>query len=1187
MFLKQLSIFGFKSFAEKVTVDFVPGVTAVVGPNGSGKSNITDALRWVLGEQSAKSLRGGTMEDVIFAGSDSRKPLNIAEVTITLDNESGLLPIDYNEVSVKRCVYRTGESEFYINGSRCRLRDIVDLFTDSGLGREAFSIISQGKVDQILNSKPEERRTIFEEAAGVLKYKQRKLKAEGKLTETEDNLNRVNDILHELDGQLETLKAQAEKAKMYLDKKRLKEKSEIALTVYQIETLYQEWESLNSKWEERTESEKSVANAVQQAELALDAERKKQDGLDEAITSLQNILLEVSGQLEKLEGTSQVLQERKKNTNGQIGQLHVSIKEAGRKIEELKNELEATKKLIQEKGQEIKHVQVELQDKKKELDFFDDQIEATIDSLKSDYVEILNKRASENNRLQYLENQLGQQEIKLKKTNENYDKYTKGYQEIKNKLLEERERLGQLLQALEDIAQQEKDLVEHMDELKVNLDKQQSTLMESYRMADKLKAQKESLESLAEDYAGYFQGVREVLRAKKSFLPGIEGAVAELIDVPKELETAIEIALGSAVQHVIVQSEEDGRKAIEFLKKNKLGRATFLPLNIVRPKQLQSEQISFLRRHSPFIGIASQLIRFDKKYEPAIGNLLGNVIIAKDLQGATELAKLLQYRFRIVTIDGEVINPGGSMTGGNSKQKRNSLVGRKNEIARLKEELHAVETAISNHMLEANKLKEQLARHNSLLDETAKIKKERQQERQELEKQISQLEINQKNTQDYMALFEMEKKEITAECSSIKAQMEQVSSGLESSQKEIAKLDEQIAELTNKRNEQRQNKELLAGDISELNTRYAALNEQINAEKANRARLVQTLKESENQMEDVDKRLSALQEESQNIEQNIVDNRQQINIMREKKEETIQEAATRRKERNEVQQSIAAIEKELQELKRKHRQMMNLAKESEMKKNRLEIELENYAHILKNDYAMTYDQAKAEYPLEEPPEKTKSRLERLKDEIQDMGAVNIGAIDEYERVNSRYEFLKAQQQDLMEAKNTLEQIMDEMDGEMIKRFGQTFASIQQSFEGVFRSLFGGGRAKLELTSPDDLLTTGVEIVAQPPGKKLQNLSLLSGGERSMTAIALLFSILKVRPVPFCVLDEVEAALDEANVHRFSNYLKEFSKNTQFIVITHRQGTMAGADVLYGVTMQESGVSKLVSVKLEEAEVLAK
>ncbi|WP_340085219.1 chromosome segregation protein SMC [Siminovitchia sp. FSL H7-0308] len=1187
MFLKQLSIFGFKSFAEKVTVDFVPGVTAVVGPNGSGKSNITDALRWVLGEQSAKSLRGGTMEDVIFAGSDSRKPLNIAEVTMILDNTSGLLPIDYNEVSVKRCVHRTGESEFYINGSRCRLRDIVDLFTDSGLGREAFSIISQGKVDQILNSKPEERRTIFEEAAGVLKYKQRKMKAEGKLAETEDNLNRVNDIIHELDGQLETLMEQAEKAKTYLDKKRLKEKSEIALTVYQIETLYKEWESLNNKWEEHTDNEQSVANAVQQAEMALDGKRETENGLDEAITSLQNVLLDVSGQLEKLEGTSQVLQERKKYTNEQMEQLQVSIQEAGSKIEELKKQLEATRNLLQKKDQEIDHVQDELKKKKNELGFFDDQIEATIDSLKSDYVEVLNQRASEKNRLQYLESQLSQQEIKLQKANENYDKYSGDYQDIKSKLLEKKEKIVQVLKALEDIVLQEKELVEHMNGLKGKLDQQQSMLMESYRTADKLKAQKESLESLAEDYAGYFHGVRQVLKAKKSILSGIEGAVAELIDVPKELETAIEIALGSAVQHIIVQTDEDARKAIEFLKKNRLGRTTFLPLNIVRPKQLQSEQLAFLQRHSRFVGIASQLIRFDKKHEAAIGNLLGNVIIAKDLQGATELAKLLQYRFRIVTVDGEVMNPGGSMTGGNSKQKRNSLVGRKNEIARLKKELYAVETTISNYELEGSRLKEQLAKYNNVLDEAGKQKKKWLRERQELEKQISQLEINEKNAQDYMALFEMEKKEITAECISIQDQMKQVASVLENSQQEIAKLDKEIEELTTKRNEQRQHKELLSGDINELNTRYATLHEQKNAEIANRDRLMLTLKELQNDMVDAEERLAALQKESEKIEKNIVDNHQQIHIMRKKKEETIEEAALRRKERNAVQQAIAEIEIELRALKRKHRKMMNLAKESELKKNRLEVELENYAHILKNEYRMSYERAKADYPLEETPEEAKNRLEVLKNEIEDMGTVNIGAIEEYDRVNSRFEFLQAQQQDLMEAKDTLIQIMEEMDGEMIKRFGQTFESIQQAFEGVFRSLFGGGRAKLELTAPDDLLTTGVEIVAQPPGKKLQNLSLLSGGERSMTAIALLFSILTVRPVPFCVLDEVEAALDEANVLRFSNYLKEFSQSTQFIVITHRQGTMSGADVLYGVTMQESGVSKLVSVKLEEAEALAK
>jgi chromosome segregation protein len=1185
LFLKQLNIFGFKSFAEKATIDFVPGVTAVVGPNGSGKSNITDALRWVLGEQSAKSLRGSRMEDVIFAGSDSRKPLNIAEVSIILDNGSGLLPIDYNEVSVKRCVYRTGESEFFINGSRCRLKDIMDLFTDSGLGKEAFSIISQGKVDQILNSKPEERRAIFEEAAGVLKYKQRKLKAEDKLSETEDHLNRVNDILHELDSQLAALQSQAEKAKVYLDRKRLKEMYEIALTVHQLEELYKEWELLNSEWEKHSEGEKSLGAGVRQMESALEEERAKRDRLDEAIHSLQDALLGVSGELEKLEGTHQVLEERKKHTNGLISQAQISVKEAGAKIRELQKELESARKQKDDKDRQIHHIQEELERKEKELGFFDDRIEKNIESLKSDYVERLNHRASEKNRLQYLENQLKRQEIKLQKADESYQKYKEEYKEINRKLSNKKERLGELVQTMESAVRKEKELVQQFDELKAEMDKQQSVLMESFRAADKLKAQKESLESLAEDYAGYFQGVREVLKAKR-MLPGIEGAVAELIDVPKELETAIETALGSAVQHVVVKTEGDGRKAIEFLKKNRLGRATFLPLDIMQPKQLQKEKISLLHQQRAFVGIASQLIRFDKQYESAIGNLLGNVIIAKDLQGATELARLLQYRFRIVSIDGDVINPGGMMTGGHSKQKRSSLVGRKNEIARIKKELLAANKTISSDKEKADRLKEELQACRNRLAEADKRKKEWHQERQELEKQISQLEVNQKNTRDYMALFDLEKAEISAECDSIKQEMKQVAAAIEKSREEMARLDREMEELTKKRDEQRHHQESLLKDIHHLQTRFAALNEQIQAEKANCDRLARTLKETEQQMEDASQKCFMLQKEHEKIERDIADNERNISIIKQKKESIIREAASRRKERNDAQQSILSMEQQLQEVKKKHRRMMNAAKESELKKNRLEMELENYAHILKNEYALSYEQAKEKYPLKDTPENAARRLETVKKEIAELGAVNIGAIDEYERVHSRHHFLKEQQRDLLEARDTLRKTMDEMDGKMIKQFGETFQSIQQAFSGVFRSLFGGGRAKLELTAPDDLLHTGVEIVAQPPGKKLQNLSLLSGGERSMTAIALLFSILKVRPVPFCVLDEVEAALDEANVHRFSNYLKEFSKNTQFIVITHRQGTMAGADVLYGVTMQESGVSKLVSVKLEEAKVLA-
>lgn len=1186
MFLKQLNIYGFKSFAEKTELEFVPGVTAVVGPNGSGKSNVTDALRWVLGEQSAKSLRGGTMEDIIFAGSDGRKPLNYAEVSIILDNQAGKLPIDYNEVSVKRRVFRTGESEFFINDNPCRLRDIVDLFTDSGLGREAFSIISQGKVDQILNSKPEERRTIFEEAAGVLKYKQRKKKTEEKLTETEENLNRVQDILHELDSQLVVLKEQAETAEKFLEKQDELKKIEGALIVREIENLYGKWEKIKSEVEAHTDSEIKLSNEVHQLEVATDEERKRQNELDENISRLQEELLSVSEHLEKLEGRRQVLQEKNRNAVRNKDMLEEKIKNAQAKNNELLNEKRETERLISQKQTEADAFKKQLSEKKRELNQLDDSIDHTIESLKSDYVDLMNEHVSDKNELQYIEKQLDQMEVRLQKLAGDKNKYDEEKTSLEKELRIKHEKLQELKDRISAFEKEEQLFLEESESLKKQSELQQSRLFQLYREHQQLKAKKESLETMEEDYAGYMQGVREILKGKGTILHGIEGSAADLIHVPKELETGIETALGGAVQHVVVQTEADGREAINYLKKNRLGRATFLPLSIIKAKYLNASVKAVLQNHDSFLGVAADLVGCEKKYEPVIRYLLGNVVVAKDLKGAGELAKLADYRLRIVTQAGEIINPGGSMTGGASKQKKSSLIGRKNQLEQIRKDLVVLEREITSTELSVNSVKEKLADYEKRMSQGQTKKKELEGLLYELQSDAARLEISKKNTEEYLTLCAMEEKELAEEEETLKLHKHEITEAIKNMEQSIRSLEEKIQGLSEKKSLQQSSKDLLMSSINKLNIQNAQLEEQLVAAQSNLERIEASIEQTSLESEAAHKELNALYAENEDILGQVAELEKEAEKVQARREETFQNISNCRNERARLQEAVSGKEIELKELARQQKRLADKLKGEELKVNRLELEMENLIKTLRDEFTISFERAQNEFSLSVEVSEAKQRRDELKKEISEIGTVNIGAIEEYKRVNNRSQFLMEQQTDLLRAKETLYQIMDEMDEEMTKRFGRTFQSIQQAFQGVFSSLFGGGRAELRLTQPDDLLYTGVDIIAQPPGKKLQNLSLLSGGERSLTAIALLFSILKVRPVPFCVLDEVEAALDEANVNRFSEYLKKFSENTQFIVITHRQGTMAGADVLYGITMQESGVSKLVSVKLEEERMMA-
>ncbi|GAE24219.1 chromosome partition protein smc [Halalkalibacter wakoensis JCM 9140] len=1185
MFLKRLEVVGFKSFAEQINIDFVPGVTAVVGPNGSGKSNISDSIRWVLGEQSAKSLRGSKMEDIIFAGSDSRKPLNYAEVSLILDNEDQHLSIDYSEVSVTRRVYRTGESEYLINKQTCRLKDIVDLFLDSGLGREAYSIIGQGKVEEILSNKAEDRRVIFEEAAGVLKYKTRKVKAEKRLQETQENLYRVEDILHELEGQVEPLEIQASIAKDYLHKRSELKEVDIALLVHEIDELHETWTEKKNELQRLVISYDERQKRLDEMERLRIELREKTSQLSSAFTNLQDELLRTSEDLEKSEGKREVLKERKKNASQNKEQLQRSIEEKTIQLANVKNDWKKEQVASSEARQKLNALKDAVESKQLLVERSNVDIEEEIDQLKADYIEVLNEQASIRNEKRYLEEQLSNQEGRQQRLLlENEDLLTER-QRIQLKAKAEKENMSEKERQLEKIGEEYRQVSRQYEQDKERYQKKQTQLYETYQMIQKIQSRADVLEEMQADFSGFFHGVKEVLKARGGKLSGVIGAVAELLQVPKSYETAIEVALGGASQHIVMKSEADARLAIQFLKQNRIGRATFLPLPVIKPKVIPDFQLAQMNKHSSFIGVAASLLTYENMYESIVYNLLGNVIIAKDLQGANEIAKLSGHRFRIVTIEGDVVNPGGSMTGGSVKQKQTPLLGRKRELEDLQGKLVTLKAGTTKLEQEVKGLKQTQLQMEQALEELRTKGEVARQDFQDAKSAVRELEREVERSQEQFSRFDRDKVGFKEEIDRLKNRIIELETSYEVATNEASKLEKKVKHLEQDQQMQRETKENLKEelmqekiDLATAKERYHSIDERLKALSRSKEALEEELKELKDHYDLLLGEMTNRSDGETSLDSTIEEKR--------KRKVELSEAISKMKEeRAEVEANYADLE---HKLKGEQVELVTLAdtcRKIEVKVNRMDVELDNRLTHLREEYELSFEAAKSQYELALPPEEARTKVKLIKLAIEELGTVNLGAIEEYERVRERFEFLTEQQQDLFTAKTTLHDVISEMDEEMTKRFHDSYVQIRAHFQTVFKQLFGGGQADLVLTEPDNLLHTGVEILAKPPGKKMQNLALLSGGERSLTAIGLLFAILKVRPVPFCVLDEVEAALDEANVSRFANFLKDFSGATQFIVITHRKGTMEEADVLYGVTMQESGVSRLVSVKLEETKEL--
>lgn len=1185
MFLKRLQSVGFKSFAERIDVEFVPGVTAVVGPNGSGKSNITDAIRWVLGEQSARSLRGSTMEDIIFQGSDTRSPLNVAEVTLVLDNTKQTLPLDYKEVSVTRRVFRSGESEFYINKQACRLKDIVELFMDSGLGREAFSIISQGKVEEILSSKAEERRIIFEEAAGVLKYKQRKKKSEFKLAETEENLHRVDDILHEIEQQISPLEEQSKKAENYLSlKKQLKEK-EISFLITEIDDLHQEWQNLLKILEDEKNKEVICRDSIKQKEARMEQERQAIESLDGAIEELQAKLLKVTQDLEQYEGKKRLYDERHKHleeNKEKLQQQKAETKEATQKLKkELEfelNELESLKKQRRETNKATKKLELSLSTSK-------ENILEKIEELKSIYIEHLNDQAANRNEKHSVEQQLEQ----LLRKKEGHKGKQQELQTSRNDLLVSHEQaVNDLNKFKENFADKQK----RLEKLKRDLEDKRKTYHESqtklyqgYQHIEKMKSRKEMLEEMKEDFQGFFQGVKAVLKARENQrLYHIHGAVLELIDIPKQFITAIETVLGGQAQHIVVSDEQAARSAIGYLKQARSGRATFLPLNTITSRFIPANVQENIRSHQGFIDIAADLVKVQPQYEHVVKHLMGHVIIARTLKDANEIARLANRRYRVVTLEGDVVNPGGSMSGGAKQQRNTSLFTREKDLQEVTEKLADYEQRADQFSENVKNQREDIDKMEKQIDELEGSIQQEQQEFQTKREHVTEINMRLKSLEENIDLYSREQQQFNQDETQLKHQRDQLTKYLENIEQELYSIQQQIDMLTVQEAEFNESKEKLQEKLQGHKVSLAEQIERLKHQQEKTSSLKQQLADSEAQHKKVASELDNLleieqsKESEETIEQHINDNTTA-------KQSVLNAIEQRRIERNERLQKVSKQEAELKENHQQHQALQESIQKKEVKTNRMDVDLENRLSQLQTDYEMTYERAIEVYEKCNHIEETKTAVESLKKEISDLGTVNLGAVDEYKRISERFNFLTIQKEDLVTAKQALYTAIAEMDEEMERLFTETFDQIREEFSIVFTELFGGGVAELKLTDPTNILHTGVDIVAQPPGKKLQNLSLLSGGERALTAIALLFSILRVRPVPFCILDEVEAALDEANVDRFAKYLRSHSEKTQFIVITHRKGTMEGADVLYGVTMQESGVSRLVSVRLEETEQL--
>ena len=1184
MYLKGLEIQGFKSFADKVEFEFPAGVAIVVGPNGSGKSNVSDAIRWVLGEQSIKSLRGGKLEDIIFAGTDKRKPVGMAQVSITFDNSGGIFPLEYNEVTVTRRVYRSGESEFLINKSSCRLKDIHELFMDTGLGKDAYSIISQGKVEEIIMAKPEERRHLIEEAAGITKYRIRKQEATRRLTDTELNLTRVADIINELESQIEPLRIQSEKAQEYIGYTNTLRGLELGVIVNVIEesrTKLTEYKAeLEHLKQDIVKNETFVSQTeAQNSKFKLDLQQK-----NEVLYQSQQAVFEVATSLERQEANVRLNEEKKLGLEQKLEALANEIAGSKERLSSLRNEEKTNKAGFEELRENIKNEKQQLSTKEEKLKALDEKFQTrrkAEEENKTQLIELLNENAGIKNSLSKKEFEQINLERKLEQNQNGQLKTEQLLEANLADILTFEVKTKDMEQQITHKAQQFEHVTKDKAQRRIKLEETERNLRELQNIYSKLTSRVKALSDLKDDFEGYQRGVKEVLKNWKRGLPalkGIKGVVAEVIKVPKELELAVEVALGGSLQHVITDTDESAKRAINFLKETKNGRATFLPLNTINPYRIKDQEKTLLAMEG-VLGLAANLVEFPKEFSPVIEYLLGRIVIVENIDKALKVAKKSGFKLKIVTPEGEVLNPGGSLTGGSVYRKDSGLLSRGREIEELTKEASGKNMEITKALSQLETLKALITKLEGQLSELKEQGQNLKFEKANLEKDLARLLALKENLESQLEEIVLDKKSFLEDLEAITKETKRLELNLNFCLEREQEIKRKLSFDQQELSEEEIQKTGLSEAITELKVRLSALEQKkINTENSIRqqqniiAELAQQISEKEAELEKVF--TSQI-----DIRHGLEEHRFEIKNLFEMKEKSEQEVTACRDVINELNLKIeereVAVKKSLKELQQNQQREKSL----EIKEARQEADLNNCLTRLETDFELTIEEALKEKSDIIDKREVNREIKDLKLKVSLLGNVNIDAIEEFTKVRERYEFLSQQCSDLNQAKDSLYKVIKEMDTIMTKRFKEAFDAINEHFKSIFSELFAGGVAYLELTDEKSLLETGIEIIAQPPGKKPQNLNLLSGGEKALTAIGLLFALLRVRPSPFCVLDEIEASLDEANIDRFAEFLKEFSKGSQFIVISHRKGTMAVADVLYGITIDEAGVSKMVSLSL--------
>ena len=1181
MYLKRIETIGFKSFADKTVVEFEQGVTAVVGPNGSGKSNISDAIRWVLGEQSAKSLRGGKMEDIIFAGTSTRKPLNFAEVTLVLDNSCGSLPIDYEEVSITRRVYRTGDSEYLINKQKVRLKDVVDLIMDTGIGHDSLSIISQDKVKAIVEARVEDRRVIIEEAAGVLKYKMRKKEATRKLESTSDNLSRVQDIIFELEDQVEPLRKQSEQAEKYMVLKQECSDSEISVLAYDIKTLNDQMERSKKERKDVEFEHVSINAKIANDERRRDTLKQNQQAQERQLEQLQADLVETSEWIQKLQGQRDVLKERHKNASSNKEELAEQQAQLESRLETSQVELKTAEEAMTKTKTLLETKQSQLQKVSEEYQHLEENLKIQLDTTRDAYFEDVNRLASVKNQYIAINQQIKRTETTLERINEDEEKALLD----RDALVQEQETFKAQYGKFETSLKEKRDLYQQL--YKEHQQRLKQAEMETNRhrhlthQLDKMNNRLQWLEDAQKDFSGFNEGVKKILKAREQGqVSGIEGAVAELVTVPKELELAMDVVLGPVMQQIVTTNDDSAKKAIDFLKKHHAGRATFLPLNVIKSRLLPMDVQNRIQGNQDVVGVASQLVGYDQRYRQIVENILGNIIVTKDLNVAKNLAKQLNYRYRIVTLDGDVINAGGAMTGGAVKRQGSSLLRQKNEIEDCQRQIQQLTDELEQSKVLQEEWAQTVKQSEKELQKVQLAGERLKEKMSEVNQQKLAFEYREKSQNEREQLLRIERREHEAELKQLVEKNNQLAEDRLVLEQRIEEAKATIETLEEQLEQQEELKSQLLQQMTELKVDVAKLETALHNECATFERLKGETEQARTRLKELLDKIAESEQALLGNDDEVVQLEANLAEKKEKREGIIEQIQDQRVTLTKVSQELETLEREVRESHKVQQKMAESLNQLDVSIGKVDVEMDIMIKKLEEEYQMTFDHANENYPLKGSIEEIKSRIRSIKGQIAALGEINVGAIQEYQRVKERYDFLTTQRDDLIEAKATLEETINEMDQEMTVKFKETFDLVREQYMEIFKKLFGGGSADLVLTDPHDLLHTGVEIIAQPPGTKLKTSNLLSGGQKALTSIALLFAILKVRTVPFCVLDEVEAALDEANVARYANYLKAFSNETQFIVITHRKGTMEKADVLYGVTMQERGVTKLVSVRMD-------